>query len=142
MTVPPSKCPKIWVIDDSPADHELMRIAFKPYMPVDNISSYYSAEEAVEELKQGKHPSLILLDLNMPGQGGTFFLKERQSRLFMHVPVVILTSSSNPDDIRETYAAGANSYLLKPADLTELEAFAENVYSYWFRFAYLPQDVC
>ena len=132
---------KIWVVDDSEADHELMRIAFDDVLGPDTIESFYSAEEAVEALASGRRPSLVLLDLNMPGLGGEHFLSQRQHHQYSHVPVIILSSSSNPDDIRSTYALGANSYLVKPHDLDALMAFAHDVYQYWFKWAQLPQAV-
>ncbi len=137
----PSSSIQIWVIDDSKADHELMRIAFKKYMDVEQIKSFYSSEEAVQALEQGERPSLVLLDLNMPGLGGMHFLEERKAKNFMAVPVVLLSSSSNPDDINQAYDKGANSYLVKPSSLEDLKKFAEAVFHYWFIFALLPESV-
>ena len=133
--------PTIWIIDDSEADHALMRLAFEDLLPDESMTSFYSAEKAVEALQQGQKASLVLLDLNMPGQGGLYFLKQRKDRAYMNIPVVILTSSSNPDDIESTYSLGANSYLTKPADLDELMSFAQVVYAYWFKMSHLPRAI-
>lgn len=131
----------IWIVDDSEADHELMRLAFEDLIPDDHMKSFYSAEQAVNALEAGERASLVLLDLNMPGQGGLHFLRERKQRSHMHVPVVILTSSSNPDDIDATYSLGANSYLTKPADFDALLTFAQVVFAYWFQMAQLPKPL-
>ena len=136
-----TKSPILWVVDDSAADHELLRIAFKPHLDLARMRTFSSAEAAVEALKRGDEPSLVLLDLNMPGRGGLYLLKERRERQMSHVPVVILSSSSNPDDIKEAYALGANSYLVKPSDLSELMEFAESFCAYWFKFSHLPREV-
>ncbi len=132
--------PTIWIVDDAIPDHKLIRIAFGDYVPEDHFKSYYSAEEAMNALVDGGTPSLVLLDLNMPGGGGTHFLEERRRRDYMHIPVVVLSSSSNPDDIRNSYALGTNSYLEKPQDLSSLNAFASAVYDYWFKWAHLPME--
>lgn len=131
----------LWVIDDNPADQQLTRIAFRDYLDLENIISFYSAEAAIEALAQGASPSLVLLDLNMPGLGGKHFLTQRQQHSYLHIPVVILSSSTNPDDITSTYALGANSYLSKPSDLNELREFAHSVHEYWFKLAQLPGAV-
>lgn len=140
MVVSTKKPPEIWIVDDAIPDHKLIRIAFSDYVPDDYFQSYYSAEEAVEALIGGGNPSLVLLDLNMPGGGGTHFLEERLRRGYMYIPVVVLSSSSNPDDIRNSYALGTNSYLEKPQDLTSLNSFASVVYDYWFKWALLPME--
>ena len=131
----------IWIVDDSESDHALLRLAFKDSLDEVEFESFYSAEEAVESLKEGRSPSLVLLDLNMPGLGGLHFLQERQERSYLHVPVVILSSSSNPDDIKMTYGLGANSYLEKPGAFRDLKDFASSVAAYWFKWAHLPSAV-
>lgn len=128
----------IWIVDDSQADHALYRLAFKDLIPDGVFRSFYSAEDAVEAVVGGEMPSLVLLDLNMPGLGGMYFLSERRRRALLGFPVVILSSSSNPEDIQQTYALGANSYLEKPEDFKALKEFAKSVTDYWFRWSHLP----
>ncbi|MEM6732989.1 MAG: nitrogen regulation protein NR(I), partial [Myxococcota bacterium] len=60
----------IWLVDDDEAEHEMLRIAFERVGDKLDIRGFYSAEEAVCALNDGESPSLILLDLNMPGLGG------------------------------------------------------------------------
>ena len=128
----------IWVIDDSVTEHALMRIAFQDLEHIPKIVSLHSAEAAVEALDLGERPSLVLLDLNMPGVGGRLFLEERLARGLTWIPVIVLSSSSSEIDIRNSYAAGANTYVQKPADLDGLRQFANAMAEYWFRLAELP----
>ncbi len=129
---------RMWFVDDSEADHTLYKLAFRDLLTNCTFESFYSAEDAVDALLDGGQPSLILLDLNMPGLGGMHFLRERQRCGFSHIPTLILTSSANPDDIVKTYELGANSYLEKPQDFASLKDFARSVSSYWFRWSHLP----
>jgi CheY-like chemotaxis protein len=66
-------------------------------------------------------PDVIFLDLNMPKMNGLEFLKIiKNNRGFKRVPVVIYTTSSNPEDIRKTKELGATDFLTKPSDFDEL----------------------
>ncbi len=77
-------------------------------------------------------PDLVLLDLSMPKKTGLQVLANIKADERLHsVPVVILTSSSQPDDVRQSYDLGANSYVTKSGDLSSLVA-------YWIRTACLP----
>ena len=84
-------------------------------------------------------PDLILLDINMPKLDGIAVLKrlwqESRTRL---TPVVMLTSSSQRDDIARAYEAGANSYLVKPLDSNCLLTLVEAMACYWLRDNLLP----
>jgi CheY-like chemotaxis protein len=63
---------------------------------------------------------LILLDLNLPGKSGVDVLQTvRDESRFSSVPVVVVSSSENPDDIRRVYERSANAYVTKPTDPDE-----------------------
>jgi chemotaxis family two-component system response regulator Rcp1 len=65
----------------------------------------------------GSLPQLIFLDLNMPVMGGLEFLRWlRRQPLLEYIPVVVLTTSENPDDLKAAYTARANAYVVKPAN--------------------------
>ncbi len=128
----------IWIVDDSEADQSLLRIAFDGFIETANIRSFFAAEDALGALGD-QEPSLIFLDLNMPGGGGEHFLRERSNRGYIHIPVVVITSSANPKDIRNAYHLGANSYLEKPSNLDGFRRFARVVSEYWFQWAHLPR---
>lgn len=128
--------PEIWLVDDLDSEHELMRLAFEQAKVTLSIRGFFNAEDAVEALSQGDRPKLILLDLNMPGLGPNHLFGHRSEADF--APIIILSSSANPDDIRRAYENGAAAYVEKPAGMVELIAFAEKLNAFWFDGAILP----
>ena len=80
----------------------------------------------------GWRPDLILLDLNLPKKGGLEVLAEiKADEEFRQIPVVVLTSSSAPQDINRAYALNANRYITKPSDLSELFSVVGELGKYW-----------
>ena len=79
-------------------------------------------------------PILIILDLKLPGMGGLQLLKWiRTKRELRMIPVVVLTGSADTTQVQAAYEAGANSYLLKPADRNEIVRVIEAVELYWMK---------
>ena len=80
-------------------------------------------------------PDLILLDLKMPRMSGLDMLKvlrnTHHDKKFSLPPVVVLSSSSNDEDIQKAYANGAFSYLVKPVDAEQFNAVVTKAISYW-----------
>jgi CheY-like chemotaxis protein len=77
-------------------------------------------------------PDFVLLDLSLPRRNGLDVLKiVKGDRGLLHIPVVVLTSSDRPEDIRAAYSMGANSYVTKARGV-------EGVFDYWARTAALP----
>ncbi len=75
---------------------------------------------------------LILLDYNLPGMSGMQFLKYiRSSTATKHIPVVIFSSSDNPQDVKNAYLNGANAYLVKPVGMHNLKQTVQTVYDFW-----------
>jgi CheY-like chemotaxis protein len=86
-------------------------------------------------------PSLILLDLNVPGKDGRTVLQEIKSdEAFKHIPVAIFSTSANAKDIAFCYAYGANTYLVKPVDLGKLTRNLQMFFEYWLRVSVLRDD--
>ncbi len=91
---------------------------------------------------QTKPPSIILLDLNLPGTDGREVLAEiKQDDELKKIPVVIFTTSSNPKDIDVCYRYGANSYILKPTGIEQLKTSVKQFIDYWFEATVLPDQV-
>jgi two-component system response regulator len=86
-------------------------------------------------------PHVILLDLKMPRVDGFEFLRwlrhdaPRNLRL---VPVVVMSSSDHPNDVRRAYELGVNSYLLKPIQWTEFQARMEALNIFWTQHVETP----
>ncbi|MBZ0185719.1 MAG: response regulator [Candidatus Obscuribacterales bacterium] len=135
----------ILLIEDNPADVFMFkRCLSKTNLPT-SLTVVSSGLKASEILKKIVHksdiplPEIVFLDLNLPGKSGHELLRElKENDDLKHIPVVILTTSSNPQDIKRTYGHYANSYLAKPVDPREFEAAINNVLNYWFGTSSLP----
>lgn len=86
------------------------------------------------------HPGLILLDLNMPKLDGRSALREiKADPLLREIPVIVLTTSSSPDDISRCYQHGANAYVTKPGSYAALLDMVRNFSAFWLQTARLPE---
>jgi chemotaxis family two-component system response regulator Rcp1 len=94
------------------------------------------------EFEAAPTPDLILLDLRMPKKNGLEVLAEvKQDPTLRSIPVVILTSSEAPQDIRNTYDLHANCFITKPVDLMGFIRTMRSLNDYWFGVARLPGSV-
>ncbi|MCC5642696.1 response regulator [Nostoc sp. CHAB 5824] len=93
---------------------------------------YQLGSEALRNSKVALRPSVILLDLNLPGIDGRDILDRlKQDKSFKEIPIVVFTTSSNPKDIELCYQKGANGYLVKPMDAQELKKTIQAFVDYW-----------
>lgn len=84
-------------------------------------------------------PALILLDLKLPCVGGLDVLRQlRQSPPGQHIPVVVMSCSTEQADITASYNLGANSYIRKPVDFVEFAGTVELIGKYWLVLNQLP----
>jgi CheY-like chemotaxis protein len=87
-------------------------------------------------------PDIILLDLNMPCKDGREVLAEIKQDLDLKlIPVVVLTTSADEDDLRRSYDSGANSYVTKPTDLQQFMNVVKAIEDFWFGISTLPGRV-
>ena len=128
------------LVEDDPDQAFLMLRAFQKADVFTPLPILKSGEEAIEYLSQGRPfvkrtsglPSVVLLDLGLPGISGFEVLEWiRQQPRFRSLPVVILSSSSSPDDVNRAYQLGANSYLVKPTRMAELVDLVTSVKLFW-----------
>lgn len=136
------------IIEDSDEDFTaLTRMMNKAN--IDNpIYRCEDGEEALDFLyHQGEYgdkslaprPSLIVLDLNLPGTDGREVLAELKSdRDLRAIPVVIFSTSSNPRDVDGCYSQGISGYIVKPMDINRLNQLAQTFLEYWFKAVELP----
>jgi CheY-like chemotaxis protein len=87
-------------------------------------------------------PKLVMLDLRLPKLDGHEVLREmkRSDRLKI-IPVVILTTSTSDEDLRQAYSNHVNSYLTKPLSFDDLQKTVEEIKTYWFELNQFPKPV-
>ena len=91
-----------------------------------------NGEKALEILNQIELPSLILLDLNMPKINGIEFLKILKSnKRLQYIPIVVMSTSNNHDDIQKCYEIGISGYMLKPLHYEDYQKKISNLINYW-----------
>jgi CheY-like chemotaxis protein len=137
----------ILIAEDDEEDLLLIREALKECQFNGSIRSVKDGEELMDcLLRRGKYrearpprPALILLDLRMPRKDGHEALQEiRSDPELRPIPVVVLTTSRATEDIRRSYALGANSYIVKPDDFEGLVDALRALEKYWFGIVSLP----
>ena len=137
---------EILLVEDNPADARLIMEAFDDFAIKHIINVVENGVEATNYLfkqdkyKNSKTPHLILLDLNLPLKDGREVLKEiKEDEKLRLLPIVILTTSQNEDDVCESYRNYANAYLPKPTDFGEFETLVNVFEEFWFEMALLPK---
>ncbi|MBC7692859.1 MAG: response regulator [Methylotenera sp.] len=139
--------PVILHVEDSEMDHEALKRALHKVGTIAQLFWCKNVDDAFDYLHHSgpydqlpaPRPSLILLDLNLPGENGTSFLQRlRKTPKFSSIVVVVLSSSSNPIDIERCYDLGANAYLLKTLDPRELQPKILSLAQFWLGHCVLP----
>jgi two-component system response regulator len=131
----------ILLVDDNPDDEALTLRALRKHQIVNPVVVAHDGVEALEWLfGEGAHagrdtavqPRVILLDLNMPRLSGLDVLQRIRADPRTHlVPVVVLTSSKQDEDMVTSYSRGANSYVRKPVDFHEFTEAIKRLGIYW-----------
>jgi CheY-like chemotaxis protein len=131
----------ILLVEDNPSDIALTQRAFAKSRIANELLVAEDGQEALEYLfATGKHngrdvnqlPALVLLDLKLPRVDGLDVLRQirldpRTSRL----PVVVLTTSNEEQDVAQCYDLGANSFIRKPMDFIQFTQAVEHLGLYW-----------
>jgi CheY-like chemotaxis protein len=120
---------KVFLIEDDEDDQELFVMALRQIDPALDCTVLSGGESALQALDQNEvPPDLIFLDLNMPVMTGQQFLAElRKKGPDRQIPVVVLSTSSNPAIIDEAKALGARSFITKPNDFRELKSILQRI---------------
>lgn len=132
---------KILLVEDNPSDIELTLRAFERQKIGNEIIVAEDGKEALEYLfgtgeysgrDISEQPTVILLDLNLPLIDGKEVLRQiRSNELTRRLPVVILTSSKEEQDLTKSYDLGVNSYIRKPVDFNQFSEAIRQLGLYW-----------
>lgn len=141
FNIPMSSNPNtvLLVVEDSNDDFRMLKRLLRRMEVQIPIHRCINGDAALEFLHQMDSeqstvpkPSIILLDLNLPGIDGRDVLEQvKQNQSLREIPVVVFTTSSSPQDIKFCYQKGANGYLIKPMDVTQLEKTVQAFVEYW-----------
>jgi len=138
---------EVLLVDDNPADSELVREILGRNTCPDHIHAVLNGTEAIAFLRgQGQHaravlPDLVILDLNLPGKSGRTVLAEvKADPVLRKIPVVVFSTSNATHDIVLSYETGANCYVSKPRNLRDYVAAVNSIGEYWLGFARLPRE--
>lgn len=129
------------LVEDNPSDIELALHALKRHNLVNHIHVARDGAEALEFLfGRGRYsdrdvlhgPRVVLLDLKLPLIDGMEVLRQvKADERTREIPIVALTSSREDRDIRECYALGVNSYIVKPVDFDQFTQAVQQLGLYW-----------
>lgn len=136
---------EILLVDDSATDVLLAREALESAKLSNNLHVVKDGVEAMAFLRrEGKYagmprPDLMLLDLNMPRKDGREVLAEvKADENLRRLPIVVLTTSQDQEDVLKAYDLYANCYISKPVDFDKFADVVQAIDSFWFSIVTLP----
>lgn len=137
----------ILLVEDSRADVKIIERALRDGNVDHRLTVIHDGRRALDYLERLQdpesdaelEPDLILLDLNLPGIDGCQVLtKIKNDPLLRIIPVVVLTTSRRDEDVLQTYQAGANTYIQKPAEYPRYRDLVVTLRQYWHETAIRP----
>lgn len=136
---------EILLVEDNPGDVRLTIEALAGAKVRNRLQIAKDGDEALAILrKEGKHqdaatPDLILLDLNLPRKDGREVLREIKSEpRLSNIPIVVLTTSKEEQDILASYELHANCYITKPVELDKFLDVVKSIEDFWLTVVKLP----
>ncbi|HAW51913.1 MAG TPA: two-component system response regulator [Flavobacteriales bacterium] len=124
----------ILLVEDDEVDIMTVQRALKEVKVMNPLEFTNNGEEALEYLNNPlkRRPCVILLDINMPRMNGIEFLREREKDLDLRtIPVVVLTSSREEQDLLQSYELGISGYMIKPVDYKQFVETIRVIDLYW-----------
>ena len=146
MTLEMDENPKtILLVEDNKADIRLIREALKNSEITYEMEVVRDGVAAMAYLHQegeyatASRPHLIVLDLNLPKKDGREVLAEIKTNAeFKRIPVIVLTTSKNEDDIFQSYELNANCFITKSRNLSQLFTIVKRIEEFWLSTVTLP----
>ncbi len=143
--MPQFKPIEILLVDDDPAHVRLTIEVIKGCKIKNNLHIMRDGEEALNFLfkrppfEDRPTPDLIMLDLNLPKKKGIDVIVEiKQDPELKKIPVIVLSSSEEHQDIETAYKLGANCYITKPVDLNQFINVVNCIEDFWLTIVKLP----
>lgn len=137
----------VLVVEDNPGHYRLMQEAFKKCQKSYRTERAIDGADALSYLRQqGQHsnapvPDIILLDLNLPRIGGKQVLSEiKTDPKLKQIPVVVISASNSPNDVRDVYDLHGNCYLRKSGNLKQLFKTVKTIEEFWLETALLASE--
>lgn len=129
------------LIDDNPHDLALIRSAFQRVGSQAEIDVVPDVGVAIGMIEKGLRPVLVIVDLRLNGESGLDFVDWlRSESAATWIPVVVLSGSDDRSDVRASYDAGANAYLVKPQTLDETDELVRRIDAFWLGACALADD--
>jgi CheY-like chemotaxis protein len=140
----------ILMADDDEEDREMTREALQDDLLASQMKFAVDGQDLMDYLRRegpyedesvhAPRPEIILLDLNMPRKDGREALAEiKTDASLRQIPVVVLTTSKDDEDVLQTYELGVNSFITKPVTFTGLVEVMRAWSRYWFEISELPR---
>ncbi|WP_413160838.1 response regulator [Capilliphycus salinus ALCB114379] len=137
----------IFLVEDNRGDIRLIQEALKRSTVAHEVVTVRNGMDAMSylhregEYSEAPRPDLILLDLNLPRKDGREVLAEiKADPDLKRIPVVVLTTSKNDDDISQSYNLHVNCYITKSRNLTQLFEIVKGIEEFWLKIATLPTE--
>jgi CheY-like chemotaxis protein len=124
----------ILLVEDDQVDIMTVERGLKKLGVINKLVTVNNGEEALQYLERSEDelPCMILLDINMPKMNGHECLKQLKSHpAFKNIPVIMLTSSMEQQDVDQGFALGISGYILKPVDYDQFIDAIQVLNSYW-----------
>ncbi len=134
----------ILVVEDSDEDFETVLDAAQRAGVANEVRRATNGADCLRLLREGNlkpkdFPALVLMDLNTPGIDGREALQEiKHDDSLRALPVIVLSASANPRDVKLCYANGVNAYHVKPVSHSDHLHILEQIFGYWLRRTLLP----
>ena len=137
----------VFLVEDNKADIRLIEEALKNSSLDYQLAIVRNGVEAMAYLRQKEpyanamRPDLIILDLNLPKKDGREVLAEIKSdQDLKRIPVIVLTTSRNEDDIQQSYDLNANCFITKSRNLSQLFTIVKRIEEFWLATVTLPSQ--
>lgn len=131
---------QILLVEDAVADVELTLEALADAKVANEVHVERDGEAALQRLREGPRPDLVILDLNLPRVNGHEVLAAmRADPQLRRIPVAVLTTSAAEADVARTYDLGANCFLTKPVDVEQFVQVVQSIDEFWLGLVRLPR---